>query len=58
MDAAFVLDVMFALIACICAGFLAYGGWLCLGNRPSAGSEEIRDQPRIPGRSPPKGSFL
>jgi len=58
VDTTFLLDVVFVLIACICAGFLVFGAWLCLGNRTTAGSQETRDQPQIPGRSPPKGSFL
>ena len=58
VDATFILDVVFIFIACICAGFLAYGGWLCLGNRTTAGSQETHaTSRRFRDVRPPKVLF-
>ena len=59
LDTSFLLDILFSAIASICAGFLAYGGWLCMGGHQPAvtrdaqqahGSSEA-DQPRMPSQS-------
>jgi hypothetical protein len=58
-DTSFLLDVLSSGIACICAGFLAYGGWLSVRGGPSARTRDTQqahasgeaDQPRMPSQS-------
>jgi hypothetical protein len=58
-DTSFLLDVLFSGIASICAGFLVYGGWLCVGGHQPAGTRDaqqppgsnVPDQPRMPSQS-------
>jgi hypothetical protein len=36
MDATLIVDVFYIAIASVCAGFVVYGGWLCLDKRGTA----------------------
>ena len=57
-DTSFLLDVLFSGVASICAGFLVYGGWLCVGGGQRARTRDAQephglnepDQPRIPSQ--------
>ena len=39
-DTSLLIDGLFTLAACTCAGFLVYGGWLCLYNTRATKSHE------------------
>lgn len=56
MDAT-IVDTLFVFLAAICAAFLLYGGWLCLGygrgEKPAFGSKEAITTTRRTAASSP-----
>ena len=45
MDAIFVIDFISVLAASVCAGFIAYGCWLCLAEK----MESVPPAEELPG---------